>query len=65
MATETLTAYDSSGVPIGTDSFTGGGEPTPFGTLKVSSATNDIKSFTVEGTWDQGFVFTNIVWDCA
>jgi len=63
--TVTLTAYDSSGVTVGTDKFTGGGQPAPFGTMTVSSATNNIKYFTMQTTESLGLGIPNIVWGCT
>ena len=61
--TQTLTAYDSSNAVVGTpDSLTVSGALTH---LSVTSATNNIKYFTVESTDTTGFAFSNIVWDCA
>jgi hypothetical protein len=61
-ATVTLTAYDASDGVVGTDAATVAGA---FVHLEVSSATDNIKYFTISTTTGFGTAFTNIVWDCA
>ena len=60
----TLKGYDASDALVDTDEITSYGD---FYTMKVASATNTIKYFTVESnsTFAKGVNFTNIVWHCA
>jgi hypothetical protein len=67
--TITLTAYDASNAVVGTDQFS---DPdNTVQTLTVTSATNNIKYFTVTTDdainfeFPNGVEFTNMVWRCA
>jgi hypothetical protein len=65
--TITLTAYDASKSVVGSDQAI---DPdNSVNTLAVGSATNNIKSFTVEtndpNQFPFGVQFTNMVWGCA
>jgi hypothetical protein len=65
VVTQTLTAYDASDNVVGTDSDSGAVRDQPINHLTVSSATTDIKYFTIDTTSTDGVAFSNIVWTCS
>jgi hypothetical protein len=60
----TLTGYDSSDSVVDTDVIPSVDGFTIY-TMSVSSATNNIKYFTIQSSDSAGLGFTNIVWACA